>query len=90
MRINGRTLRASTIAERRLLRSLGVEALHVPRRENPFRVARKVEQIIRRQEEELILLRSLAQGHQPREPKPSPDVDLPFTQEHEEHEDVCA
>ncbi len=44
MRIQGRTLRASNLAERRLLLSLGVDHLNfrVPRRLNPFAVARKV------------------------------------------------
>jgi hypothetical protein len=41
MRVNGRTLRPSTMAERRLLISLGTDALRVPRNMNPFTVARR-------------------------------------------------
>ena len=44
MRVNGRTLRPSTMAERRLLISLGTTALglRVPRNMNPFTVARRL------------------------------------------------
>ena len=42
MRIQGRLLRPSTLAERRVLKSLGVDALRVPRRSNPFAVARLI------------------------------------------------
>jgi hypothetical protein len=42
-RIQGRTLRPSTLAERRLLLSLGVDSvlgMRVPRSKNPYQVAR--------------------------------------------------
>lgn len=42
MRIQGRLLRPATLAERRLLKSLGLDAIRVPRRHNPFAVARMV------------------------------------------------
>ena len=44
MRIQGRTLRPSNLAERRLLlSSLGTQALRVPRTANPYLLARKLE-----------------------------------------------
>jgi hypothetical protein len=45
MRIQGRLLRASNLAERRVLKSLGLDALRVPRRLNPFMVARHVKKL---------------------------------------------
>lgn len=45
MRIQGRHLRPSTLAERRVLKSLGVDVLRVPRRLNPFAVARQIRQL---------------------------------------------
>ena len=45
MRIVGRTLRASTLAERRVLKSLGFDFIRVPRRLNPFAVARVIRRI---------------------------------------------
>ena len=47
MRIQGRTLRASNLAERRLLLSLGIDHLNfrVGRRLNPFAVARAVRRV---------------------------------------------
>lgn len=42
MRIHGRVLRPATLAERRLLLSLGLPFVKVGRRHNPFMVARKV------------------------------------------------
>ena len=44
MRIQGRTLRPSNLAERRLLlSSLGTQTLRVPRKVNPYFLARKLE-----------------------------------------------
>ncbi len=43
MRIQGRTLRPSNLAERRLLLSLGTPVLRVPRAANPYLVARRLE-----------------------------------------------
>jgi hypothetical protein len=45
MRVNGRLLRPSTLAERRVLIALGIDSIRVPRHENPFRVARLVEHL---------------------------------------------
>ena len=45
MRIQGRQLRPSTLAERRVLKSLGTDVLRVPRKLNPFAVARHIRKI---------------------------------------------
>jgi hypothetical protein len=47
MRIQGRTLRASNLAERRVLLTLGIDHhnFRVPRRLNPFAVARHVKRL---------------------------------------------
>ena len=42
MRIQGRLLRPENLAERRLLKSLGLDHIRVPRRLNPYAVARLV------------------------------------------------
>ena len=45
MRIQGRLLRPSTLAERRILKALGTDVLRVPRKLNPFAVARQVRKL---------------------------------------------
>lgn len=46
MRIQGRLLRPSTLAERRVMFSLGLPAIiRVPRSENPFSVARRLRRL---------------------------------------------
>ena len=45
MRIQGRLLRASNLAERRVLKTLGVDQLRVSRRQNPFAVARHIRKL---------------------------------------------
>ena len=45
MRIQGRQLRASNLAERRVLKALGTDVLRVPRRLNPFAVARHIRKL---------------------------------------------
>lgn len=45
MRIQGRLLRPQTLAERRVLKSLGSDHIRVPRRLNPFAVARLVRRL---------------------------------------------
>jgi hypothetical protein len=87
MRINGRTLRPSTLVERRLLLSLGTIALHVPRSENPYRVARRIEQLVRKHEQEKAFLRQLTTKAKTPEPRPSPDLDLPVHTPIRESED---
>jgi hypothetical protein len=45
MRIQGRLLRPSTLAERRILKALGTDVLRVPRKLNPFAVARHIRKL---------------------------------------------
>jgi len=45
MRISGRVLRPSTLAERRVLKTLGVDFLRVPRKHNPFALARSIRKL---------------------------------------------
>jgi hypothetical protein len=45
MRIQGRLLRPENLAERRVLIGLGVTCIRVPRRVNPFSVARLVHRL---------------------------------------------
>jgi len=45
MRIQGRHLRASNLAERRVLKALGTDVLRVPRKLNPFAVARHIKKL---------------------------------------------
>lgn len=81
MRINGRTLRPSTLAERRLLLSLGTDALRVPRDMNPFTVARRLRRAARGQSPDQDFARELAASKMKKKlgevPLPSPDLDLP-------------
>jgi hypothetical protein len=81
MRVNGRTLRPSTLAERRLLLSFGVESLRVPRRLNPYTVARRIRRLARGDTPEHLFLRELVDAGKKKMsediPTPSPDLDLP-------------
>ncbi len=45
MRIQGRQLRPSNLAERRILKALGTDVLRVPRKLNPFAVARHIRKL---------------------------------------------
>jgi hypothetical protein len=80
MRVNGRTLRPSTMAERRLLISLGTAALRVPRTMNPFTVARRLRRAAKGVTPDHDFARDLAAKMKktPGEvPSPSPDLDRP-------------
>ena len=55
----GRLIRPSNLAERRLLLSLGIVVLRVPRGTNPYVVARRLERAARRDSEDLVSLRDL-------------------------------
>ena len=56
---NGRLVRPSNLAERRLLLSLGLVVLRVPRGTNPYVIARRIERAARLDCEDLVLLRDL-------------------------------
>jgi hypothetical protein len=79
MRINGRTLRPSTLVERRFLLSLGVTEIRVPRTMNPFTAARRVRRAARSTTPDHDFARALARAQKRPDavPVPSPDVDRP-------------
>lgn len=78
MRVNGRLLRPSTLAERRVLKSLGLDALRCPRTANPYAVARFVQRIVRGTTVALTQLAALAIRARPVVPQPSPAPDAGF------------
>jgi len=45
MRITGRILRPSTLAERRVLKVLGVDFLRISRKRNPFTIAKAIRKL---------------------------------------------
>lgn len=58
---SGRLIRPSNLAERRLLLSLGIVVLRVPRGTNPYVIARRLERAARQQGADVALLRLLAE-----------------------------
>jgi hypothetical protein len=44
-RLNGRIIRPSSLSERRVLKSLGVDFIRVPRNRNPFILLRKIRRL---------------------------------------------
>lgn len=80
MRVNGRLLRPSTLAERRVLKSLGLDALRCPRSENPYAVARLIGRIARGTTPDFSTLRGLAARTRPLVPvlSPTPDSSHPI------------
>ena len=80
MRVNGRMLRPSTLAERRLLFSLGTSTLRVPRSMNPFTVARRLGRAAKGVTPDHDFARDLVfrMKKNPGDvPTPSPDIDRP-------------
>jgi hypothetical protein len=79
MRITGRVLRPSNLAERRLMLSqLGTPALRVPRRINPYLAARKLARAARAEHPDLLFVRDIMAKRRAPEPMPSfpvPDRD---------------
>ncbi len=73
MRIQGRVLRASNLAERRILKSFGLDALRVPRRLNPFSVARHIRKIATGTGGNLPELREMLKKHERPAPPALPD-----------------
>ena len=59
MRIQGRNLRPSTLAERRVLKTLGVDMLRVHRGLNPFMIARHIRRLATGRNGDLPALRTL-------------------------------
>lgn len=86
MKITGRILRAATIRERRVLKALGLDFIRVPRRHNPFAVARLVRRISFGGDD----LRKLQQMVKPPLPTPQPrPVDLPDSQSTPREQDAA-
>ena len=82
MRINGRTLRPTTLSERRLLLSLGLPELKVSRKHNPYIVARRLARAARGQTPDHEFLHKVARmippfPPPPVEPFPGPDHSEP-------------
>jgi hypothetical protein len=80
MRICGRTLRPSTLAERRVMLALGFPTLRVPRGMNPFIVARRVSRLARGHTDDHAYLRELVRAQRrpaPPSPQPEPDTTEP-------------
>ena len=74
MRINGRLLRPSSLAERRTMLSLGLTtAFRCPRRENPYAVARRVRRLAEGKDIDTRFLRQLVQKNTPAMPPELPD-----------------
>ena len=73
MRIQGRNLRPSDLAERRVLKTLGVDMLRVHRGLNPFMVARHIRRLAQGRGGDLPALRALLQ----KKNVPVVPVDLP-------------
>ena len=73
MRIKGRTLLPATLAERRVVKSLGHDMLRVRRGINPFVVARQVRKIALGLGGDLPALRSLLKKNTPPVPAELPD-----------------
>jgi len=68
MRINGRLLRPSTLAERRVLKGFGVDYIRVPRRHNPYAVARQVQRLARGAVAELQIVKEVIEEDRLRPP----------------------
>jgi hypothetical protein len=73
---SGRLVRPSNLAERRLLLSLGIVVLRVPRRTNPYLVARRLERAARCGDD-VVLLRSLVRPAAGLDPQGSNDAQGP-------------
>jgi hypothetical protein len=73
MRIQGRILRASNLAERRVLKTLGVDSLRIPRRSNPFAVARHIKRLASGRGGDMPALKALLAKKTPWMPPALPD-----------------
>jgi hypothetical protein len=77
-RVTGRVIRPATLAERRLMLSLGTPCIRVGRQHNPFIVSRRLARAARGDSPDVLFLRDVATGkRKPRPPKPSPHPDTP-------------
>ena len=77
MRICGRLLRPSTLAERRLLLShFGTSAVRIPRSQNIFAVARRIERYLKKNDDVVFFKKLAAPTRRPLPPI-APDMDSP-------------
>jgi len=83
MRIQGRTLRASTLAERRVLKTLGLDSLRVRRGLNPFAIARQVKRVALGTGGNLPALRALVQRNARSAPVPELPDSTPLPRDDE-------
>jgi hypothetical protein len=91
MKITGRTLRPTTMAERRMLLSLGVSNVRVPRHMNPYAVGRRMSRLARGESPDADLLRKLvARAKAPKPFEPSPGADSPDVDGDPGLRDACA
>ncbi len=80
MRINGRTLRPSDLAERRLmLNEFGTLSLRSPRGVNPYVLARRLRKAAHEEHPDLLFVKERLANRRPKpiDPRPSPEVDVP-------------
>lgn len=91
MRITGRILRPSDLAERRLmLNEFGTLSLRSPRGVNPYVLARRLRRAAHRTDADLLFVKEKLSARRPKPmgPEPSPDIDIPEPiQRPLEHED---
>lgn len=79
MRIRGRSLFPGTLQERRTLKRFGADLIRVPRRMNPFAVARHLERLACGAQPDAMLIRHLVEIDRLRpHPVPSPGLDFPY------------
>ena len=85
MRIAGRSLRPSNLAERRVMLALGFSTIRVPRHANPFIVARRVSRLAKGHTDDHVYLRGLVHAQHkavPPVPQPEPDTTEPVELDH--------
>ncbi len=76
MRICGRYLRPSSLAERRLLLGhFGASAVRIPHSQNIFAVARRIERYLKKNED-IVFLKKLAAPRRRHMPPVTPDLDM--------------
>ncbi len=68
MRIHGRTLRPSNLAERRVLKAFGIDYIRVPRSHNPYVIARQVQRLAKGAVPEFRLIREIVEEDRLRVP----------------------
>ena len=84
MRLRGRILRASNLAERRLMTALGVDFIKVPKGTNPFIVMRRFARAARCQTPDHLFVRDVidrSKSWPNPSPAPEPDTSEPVDEE---------